>query len=183
VDFAAALTSLRSVVLRPEITVQETPAPTRLAPHSVALLGEATDGETELASGRFVVLHDPAGQEAWDGTFRVVSFVRAPVEMEMATDPALAAVAWAWLLEALVERDAHWDAPSGTVTTTASESFGALSDRPAVGEVEVRASWTPTDRHLGVHLEAWGDVLARLGGLPPLPAGVRSLPAQRRSRR
>ncbi|MEO6822763.1 MAG: DUF3000 domain-containing protein [Candidatus Nanopelagicales bacterium] len=182
-DFAAALSSLRAVRLRPEITVTETPAPGRLAPHSVALLGEALDGDDEIGSGRFVLLHDPDGQEAWGGTFRVVSFVRASVEMEMATDPALAAVAWAWLLEALNDRAAEWDAPSGTVTTTASESFGALSDRPPVGEVEIRASWTPTDARLGVHLEAWADVLARVGGLPPLPAGVRSLPTQRRTRR
>lgn len=182
-DFTAALESLRAVQLRPEITVSETPAPARIAPHAVALLGEALDGDVEIASGRFVLLHDPDGQQTWGGTFRVVSFVRASVEMEMATDPALPGVAWAWLLEALDGRGAGWTGPSGTVTATASESFGALSDRAPVGEVEIRASWTPTDTRFGVQLQAWGDLLARVGGLPPLPAGVRSLPTQRRARR
>jgi hypothetical protein len=175
-EFELALASLQSVRLRPEVTVQETPAPARLAPHSVAMLGEAAIDNEEVASGRFVLLHDPDGQEPWGGRFRVVSFVRASVELEMAADPVVTEVAWAWLLEALQERGARWTLPSGTVTRTASQSFGALEDRPPVGEVEVRASWTPDDADLGPHLQAWADLLAQVGGLPPLPAGVSSLP-------
>lgn len=183
-DFAAALASLRDATLRPEITVEETPAPARLAPHAVALVGEVTgDDGTELASGRFVLLHDPAGQEPWGGTFRIVSFVRACVEMEMATDPVLAEVAWSWLTEALDEHSAAWIAPSGTVTRTASQSFGSLQDRPPVGEAEVRASWTPCDLDLGAHLAAWASLLAHLGGLPPIPAGVAVLGRAREARR
>lgn len=180
--FTTALESLRSVTFRPEITVSETPAPARLAPHSVALLGEVVVGEDELASGRFVLLHDPDGQEPWGGTFRVVSFVRASVEMEMAADPLLTEVAWSWLLEALDDRGAAWTAPSGTVTRTASQSFGSLQDRPPVGEVEIRASWTPRDPVLGPHLGAWSDLLSHLGGLPPLPPGVAPLTRPRSAR-
>ncbi len=174
--FSAALASLRAATLRPEVLVDETPAPSRLAPHAVALIGEVKGGDEELASGRFVLLHDPAGQEPWGGTFRIVTFVRAYVELEMATDPALTEVAWAWLLEALDGQGAAWDAPSGTVTRTASESFGSLADRPPVGEVEVRASWTPRDAVIAPHLAAWGDLLAHVAGLPPLPYGVTLLP-------
>lgn len=163
--------------------MSETPAPQRLAPHAVAMLGEVLDGEEELASGRFVLLHDPDGQEPWGGVFRVVSFIRAPVEMEMATDPVLSEVAWSWLIESLDGHDASWDAPSGTVTRTASQSFGSLQERAPVGEVEIRASWTPLDTGLGAHLVAWADLLVRLAGLPPVPNGVTVLGAGRSSRR
>lgn len=173
--FTAALSDLRSAPLRPEVHVEETPAPSRLAPHAVALSGEIDDGEEELSSGRFVLLHDPAGQEPWGGQFRVVSFVRARVELEMATDPVLTEVAWSWLLECLQERGARWSAASGTVTRTASQSFGSLDGRSPVGEVEIRASWTPDGPVVGPHLAAWSELLAQVAGLPPLQSGVTPL--------
>ena len=183
--FARAIGRLRAVPLRPEVCLTEVPAPQRIAPYAVALSAEVVGvaGEAELASGRFVLLHDPAGQEPWGGTFRIVSFVRACVEMEMATDPVLAEVAWSWLTEALDEQRASWLAPSGTVTRTASQSFGSLQDRLPVGEVEVRASWSPGDLELGAHLTAWAGLLAHLGGLPPIPAGVAVLGRAREARR
>ncbi|MEV6784924.1 DUF3000 family protein, partial [Streptomyces sp. NPDC051098] len=36
-------------------------------------------GEDDLADGRLVLLHDPAGHDAWQGTFRMVTLVRAGV--------------------------------------------------------------------------------------------------------
>ena len=136
--------------------------------------------DEEAASGRFVLLHDPAGQEPWDGDFRVVTFAKGTVELDIAQDPMLTGVAWSWLEEALESRGADFRAASGTVTRTASESFGAISDRPVSGDVEIRASWTPTRSNIGQHLEAWGDVLAQVAGLQPLPPGVASLPRPRR---
>ena len=171
-EFALALASLRDAPVRPEVLIEETPAPSRLAPHAVALSGELLADEEELASGRFVLLHDPAGQDPWEGTLRVVTFVRARIELEMAADPLLGAVAWSWLADSLDDHRAHWRAPSGTVTRTCSESFGAIEARETVGEVELRASWTPTDADAGSHLAAWADLLAHLAGLPPLPQGV-----------
>ena len=44
-----------------------------------------------------MLLHDPAGNDAWDGHFRCVTFARADIEPEMATDPMLGAVGWTWL--------------------------------------------------------------------------------------
>nr|BFF21761.1 hypothetical protein GCM10025730_52820 [Promicromonospora thailandica] len=113
VDFAAALADLRHQALRAEVRLTEIPAPRRVAPFSAALAGDVLPGasgpsagpagpedhdhaEEPLATGRFVVLHDPAGQEAWHGTFRVVTLVRATLEPEMAADPMLADVAWSW---------------------------------------------------------------------------------------
>ena len=68
-NFAAAVASLRPVRLRAEIRLSEAPAPQRLAPFAVALTADVAgaDGE-DIVTGRFVVLHDPAGQEAWHGT-------------------------------------------------------------------------------------------------------------------
>ena len=49
----------------------------------------------------------------------------------MVTDPLLASVGWSWLLDALASHDAEYVAPSGTVTSVSSESFGSMSDEPA----------------------------------------------------
>ena len=177
--FSRALQSLRAVRLRPEISCDEAPAPQRLAPFSVALTADLTVDDDEVGSGRFVVLHNPDGHEAWDGTFRVVTFARAGLDPEMAADPLVTEVGWAWLMECLSVRHIEPIAASGTVTRVSSESFGAMSDRPTSAEIEIRASWTPTDETLlGDHLYAWGDLLCTAAGLPPLPAGV--VPINRR---
>jgi hypothetical protein len=179
-EFEAALYSLRGVRYRPEILVTEAPAPVRLAPHAVALTAEVIDQDLDLGSGRLVVLHDPAGQDAWQGTFRVVAFAKATLEPEMAADPMLAQVGWSWLEEALEENGAAWGAISGTVTRVTSESFGGLSDRPLEGQIEIRASWTPATPDLGPHALAWAAVLAQAAGLLPLPTGITALPRPRR---
>ncbi len=185
--FRRACESLRAVRLRPEVVLDEAPAPQRLAPWAVAMTGDVLADPTdetaeELATGRFVLLHDPAGHETWNGTFRVVTFVRAGVEPEVAADPMLASVGWSWLVESLEAHRAPYTAPSGTVTRVASESFGAMGDRAPSAEVEIRASWTALDSRLGPHLEAWADLLATTAGLPPLAPGVVALPRARRTR-
>jgi Protein of unknown function (DUF3000) len=181
--FARAVASLRPVRMRSEIRLAEAPAPQRLAPFAVALTAEVGDRDNdEVASGRFVVLHDPAGQESWQGCSRIVAYVRAELEPEMAADPFLAAVAWTWLTEALGR---HVPSPGvralgGTVTRVGSESFGTMAARQPVAHVELRVSWTPDGDDLAPHLTAWGDVLASAAGLAPLPPGVAALPSRRR---
>jgi hypothetical protein len=178
--FARALTAVRAAWMRPEVVVEETPAPQRLAPYSVALSAEVVVGDVEVAGGRLVLLHEPDGHEAWQGTFRLVAYVRAELDQEMAGDPLLPSVGWAWLTEALDAHGAGYLAPSGTVTRVSSESFGAMSDESASAQVEIRASWTPLDgTDVGSHVSAWADVLCAAAGLPPLPAGVRALPGRR----
>lgn len=198
--FQAALAALRAVPPRPDVVLAEAPAPQRLAPWAVALtadlVGPGGPGDAdpeELATGRLVVLHDPAGQEAWQGGFRVVTFLRADLDPEMVADPLLPEVGWDWLLESLQERGAEQVAASGTVTRVVSESFGGMGERPATAEVEIRASWTPVapggpapgdpaavGAGLGAHLVAWCDLLRTAAGQPPLPEGVAALPAARR---
>lgn len=182
-EFTQALSDLRGARLRPEVRLTEVPAPQRIAPYAVALtaevVGTAGDGE-ELASGRFVLLHDPGAPEPWDGVWRAVTFARAELEPEVASDPMLGAVGWSWLIDALDSHRLPYTAEAGTVTRVVSESFAGLSDRPASVEMEVRASWTPLGGDLGDHLVAWSDLLCTIAGLPPLPEGVIALPGQRR---
>jgi hypothetical protein len=181
-EFAQALSELRGARLRPEVRVTEVPAPQRIAPYAVALTAEvATAGsDEELASGRFVLLHDPSAPEPWDGVWRAVTFARAELEPELSSDPMLGSVGWSWLIDALEDHGLSYAAEAGTVTRVVSESFAGLSDRPASVEMEVRASWTPLGGNLGDHLEAWSDLLCTIAGLPPLPEGVIALPGQRR---
>lgn len=179
-EFVRALHSLRDRRLRPEVRLQEIPAPGRIAPYAVALTGEVlpqagTDPDDEPASGRFVLLHDPAGQEAWQGTFRVVTLVRATLDPETAQDPLLCAAAWSWVEEALQDGDGAFHALGGTVTQVRSQSFGAIAERPDEVEVEIRASWSPHPADAGAHLAAWATVLCTAAGLPPLPEGVAAL--------
>jgi len=168
--------------MRPEVRLTEVPAPQRIAPYAVALTAEVVSqrADEELASGRFVLLHDPSEPEPWGGPWRAVTFARAELEAELANDPMLGAVGWSWLVDALDGRGARHTAEAGTVTRVVSESFAGLADRRASVEMEVRASWTPTDDALGTHLQAWADLLCTVAGLPPLPEGVVALPAQRR---
>jgi hypothetical protein len=183
--FDGALKALRSVRSRPEIVVEESPAPARLAPYAVALTADvmaSPSEESELATGRFVLLYDPAGHEAWDGSFRCVTFARAELESEMETDPLLPEIGWSWLLESLAAHGAQYVAPSGTVTRVASQSFGQLADRVPSAEIEIRASWTPKGT-IDSHLAAWFDVLATCAGLPPMPEGVSLISGARRGTR
>ncbi|MFG1925745.1 DUF3000 domain-containing protein [Cryptosporangium sp. NPDC048952] len=168
--FASAVATLRAVRTRPEILLEEVPAPQRLAPRSFALSGTVVRGDEEVATGRLIVLHDPSGQEAWDGHWRVVSYVTAELESEMGTDPMLAAVGWSWLLDALDLAGARYAAIGGTVTQVSSTRFGDLAGPPTSSDVEVRASWTPmldTSPDLAPHLDAWCVLLASTAGLPP----------------
>lgn len=180
--FRRAANELRSAELRPEVVREEIPAPQRVAPYSTAVSADVIVDERELATGRLVLLHDPAGHEAWQGTFRFVTYVRAEIDADMASDPLLGAVGWSWLIEALEAEKALMKAPSGTVTRVVSESFGGMSDEPARAEIEIRASWTPADQAFRAHVQAWGQLLCTAAGLPPLPAGVTAIPNRRVTR-
>lgn len=180
--FARALRDLRGTAWRPEVSIEEIPSPQRIAPYSVAVSADVVVGDDERGSGRLVLLHDPAGNEAWDGTFRCVTYSKADVEPEMVRDPMLADVVWSWLVEALETRGAAYREPSGTVSAVISTPFGELASDPGSAEVEIRASWTPDlgpGLTLAGHIAAWQDVLCTLSGLPPVPPGVVPLSARR----
>ncbi|WP_328701791.1 DUF3000 domain-containing protein [Aestuariimicrobium ganziense] len=174
-QFRSALADLLGHRWRAEVHADEIPAPQKIAPHSAAIAAEVTVAGTEVGNGRLVLLHDPAGNEAWQGTYRLVSFARADVDQAMVTDPLLTEVGWAWLTDALDQRGAPYAAASGTVTSVVSRSFGGMSDEPDRAEVEIRASWTPLlgdGAPLALHVAAWEDLLCLTSGLSPLPEGI-----------
>ncbi|OAH10381.1 hypothetical protein STSP_62950 [Streptomyces jeddahensis] len=185
--FRAAVDALRGARLRPEIEISPARPPQRLAPFAHALEAAVVDGEDDLADGRLVLLHDPAGHDAWQGSFRLVTLVRAELEPEIAADPLLPEVCWSWLTGALSARGLWFGEPSGTVTRAGSHYFGALAERPPASQIEIRASWTPREGLGGVpdtaaHLAAWCDLLCQVAGLPPAGPGdasVVSLPQRR----
>ncbi|WP_026313941.1 DUF3000 domain-containing protein [Actinomadura flavalba] len=175
--FRRAAASLRSVLdgppPRPELDLEEIPAPQRLAPYAAALSGSIwRDDDTETASGRLILLYDPAGRDGWAGGFRLVAYIQADLEPEVAADELIGQVAWSWLLEAL--EPAGFTGESGTITRAVSESFGDKRGEPSATELELRASWSPTGDELAAHVAAWCEVLASTAGLPP--AGVAAMP-------
>lgn len=175
-EFAAAVRSLTTTRTRSEVRVEEVRPPQKLAPWTYALALTVVVGDDEPATGRLVLLHDPAGYEAWEGTLRLVGYLSAELDAEMAGDPLLPEVGWSWLLDALEAAGADHLAAGGTVTQTSSTRFGDLAGPRRTSDLELRASWTPVGHDVSPHLRAFADLLCTAAGLPP--AGVTALPSR-----
>lgn len=184
--FQRALDSVRRATARPELAVTEIPAPGNLAPYSVALAADVTPSrhgaDSELGTGRFILLYDPSEPDAWGGAFRIVCFAQAPLETEIGLDPFLAEVAWSWLVDALDARSAKYSSASGTATKIISSGFGELAAQGDGAQIELRASWTPLEDDISSHVEGWGELLCMLAGLPPTTEGVTLLSSRRTAR-
>ncbi len=197
---AAAFLAGREVQVRRDFAFEDVPAPKRLAPYATAIAAAVRRDDADVAWGRLVLLYDPDGQEGWDGVFRLVAYIRAEVDPEMAADPLLGQVGWSWLSEAL---DAHvpgYAVPSGTVTRVITEGFGGKQDESPLTGFELRASWSPVGPtgprsggkpkgrnrrgpgpgtadldvlDLPAHIAAWCDCLSAAAGLEP--PGTRAL--------
>jgi hypothetical protein len=178
---------MNAAQVRPEIELGPIRPPQRLAPYSYALGAEVRRPEPDIipetsegdAFGRLILLHDPEGAEAWDGTMRLVSFIQADLDPSEAVDPLLPEVAWSWLVDALQERAEHVTALGGTVTATTSVRYGDISGPPRAHQLEMRASWTATTLALGAHVQAFCEVLEHAAGLPPV--GVIDLSSRSRA--
>jgi len=189
--FAAAVAAFmagRETQRRRDLLFEDVPAPKRLAPFAAAMAATVRRDDADVAWGRLVLLYDPDGQQGWDGFFRLVAYVRADVEPEMAADPLLGEVGWSWLSEALDARVPGYAVPSGTVTRVITEGFGAKQDEVPLTGFELRASWSPTapDHQRGslahsdldvldlsAHIAAWCDCMSAAAGLEP--PGIRAL--------
>lgn len=179
VQFREALSSLCRARFQPDVSLSSIDAPTHLAPYGVGLGAGVTDpanSQRELALGRFMLLYDPRSPESWEGDFRVVSYIRATVEPDVASEQLLSPVAWDWLLESLDRQGAEHARAGGTATRTFSQGFGILQDDKERIEIELRASWTPKGPDMQRHLEAWADMVCTYAGLPPLPDDVVRFP-------
>ncbi|RFS82797.1 Protein of unknown function (DUF3000) [Actinomadura pelletieri DSM 43383] len=175
--FQRALDTLQAILagpgVRPELDLEEMPAPQSLAPYAAAMSGSVyRDDDTEVAMGRLIVLYDPDGRGGWTNDFRIVAYIRADLEPDIAADELIGSVAWDWLLEAL--EPAGYAGVSGTITRAVSESFGDKRGEPSTTELELRASWSPTGDDLAPHVAAWCEVMCTTAGLPP--SGVAALP-------
>ena len=181
-DLEAGLTYQRDA--RPELVFEDEPPPRRLAPYAAAIAASVLQGDTEVGWGKFVLLYDPAGQPGWAGQFRIIAYVRAELDPEIAADPLIAEVGWSWLTEALEARTAGYGQTSGTVTRVVTEGFGTKQDEPTATGFELRASWSPAgeegDRpELDGHVAAWCDALCMAAGLPPLGVSALRPPSRR----
>jgi hypothetical protein len=174
--FTRAVSGLRAVQPRPEIAIDEIAAPQKLAPYAFALSGSVLRHGDEVATGRLILLYDPAGHDAWRGEIRLVTYLTAELEADMAADPLLPGVGWSWLVDALDSYAAAYTAIGGTVTTTASSRFGELAGPPTTADIEIRASWSPLATEAGAlpaaddisaHMEGWCAFLSSTAGLPP----------------
>jgi Protein of unknown function (DUF3000) len=191
---------------RREVDFDSQPPPRKLAPYAAAIgaivhesgpdrgsgaaarSAAARDADTEIGWGSFVLLYDPVGQAGWAGPFRIIAYLRADLEPEIAADPLIGQVGWTWLTEALDARTTGYRQVSGTVTRVVTEGFGAKEDQPVATGFELRASWSPAESgpggpDFGGHLAAWSDALCTASGLPPLPVGVSALRPPRPRRR
>jgi hypothetical protein len=187
--FDAVRSAASSVPVRTEIVLTPAPGPAKLAPFAMALTATVEVAQEEIADGRIVILHDPAGQAAWEGRWRIVLFASADLESGLDDDPVLIEMGWRWLEEALAEHELAVAAFGGTVTRTTSRAFGELQDRAPSGELEIRASLTPILRPgqepqvVAAHVSAWLDLLALITALEPEPTSGVSRISDRRSAR
>ena len=186
-QFREAVAAMNATTVRPEIELGPIRPPQRLAPFSYALGAEVRHPETAIvpersegdAFGRLILLHDPEGAEAWDGTMRLVAYIQADLDSSEAVDPLLPEVAWSWLVDALESNAENVTALGGTVTATTSVRYGDISGPPRAHQLELRASWTATTLELGPHVRAFCEVLEHAAGLPP--TGVTDLGSRTRA--
>src|SRR6201995_5675699 len=184
----AAFTAGREAQRRRDLLFEDVPAPKRLAPFAIATAATVRRDEAGVAWGRLGLPYDPDGQQGWNGLFRLVAYVRADVEPEMAADPLLGEVGWSWLSEALDARVPGYAVPSVTVTRVITEGFGAKQAEITLTVFDIHASWTPTGPEhqpgfaghddldaldLSAHIAAWCDCLSAAAGLEP--PGTRAL--------
>lgn len=163
-----------TATVHPRIELAPIRPPQRLAPFSYALGAEVTHPDSAVvpidsegdAFGRLILLHDPDGDEAWHGVFRLVAYIQADIDAALAADPLLPEVAWSWLVDSL-------ESLGGTVTATSSVRYGDIAGPPRAHQLELRASWTAMNTEMRRHVEAFCEVLAFAAGLPP--AGITHL--------
>lgn len=180
--FAEVATQIERFPWHGSLRVTRIGSPQRIAPQGYALEADVVSAGASVGDGKLVLLHDPAGHEEWGGTFRLVSYARATLDREMATDPLLAGVGWSWVLEALetlADQGAAYAALNGTVTCVTNTAFDASGAQPLDADVEIRASWTPllgAQPEIQPHLHAWQQLLFQVSGIPLPPQGLGSLP-------
>lgn len=174
--FTGMLRGLADVEIRSEISLVQIPAPKGIAPESVAVSAEINhETASDHGVSRLVFCRDPELPEGWNSEFRIIGYAKSPIELEMAKDDFTSAMPWEWLKDSLLAAGAGFAHEAGTTTTVVSTGHGALVSQPQHAELEIRASWAPTNFDLASHLAGWIELLALISGLPPSQSKVARL--------
>lgn len=170
--FRDAVAALKSLAPRREIELDEIRPPKRLAPWTYALGAETCGPSGTEVTARLVLLHDPDGHPSWGGVLRMVVYLRAEVNQDLAHDQGITELGWSWLTGALRSCRTSHTALGGTVTVSSSTKFGELALPEQEHELELRGSWTPLDEELSAHGRAFHELLSSAAGLPPVGVSV-----------
>lgn len=166
-EFALAALSLESPFLRGEVETTQIPSPKGIAPTALAFAAEVpnkADTATSRGVGRIVFIHDPDQFAVWGSNFRVIAYGKSPVETDTHRDEDPAHYYWNLLIRALEKHHVSYSNEAGTVTKMTSTGMGSLGNEAAASEVELRASWSPTEANFGDHFAAWQDLIATMAG-------------------
>lgn len=175
-EFAEVSATLKAVSPREQLELVEIPAPEDLAPQAIAFAAHvhSPEANADAGVGRFVLLGDSQPQDSWMGNYRIIVFAKSSLESDIASDVHADEAAWSWLVEALGKNKCSYSAIAGTVTKVNSTGFGALEGEQNHAEVEIRASWSPTDSNFSSQLNAWQDFILGLSGHSQLIEAVPS---------
>ena len=167
-DFKLAALALRNAEVRPEVKIVQIDAPQNLARHALAFScdvdAESTSAKIDLGTGRFVLLWDDLPQENWSSNFRVICFAKSPLETDIGFNDESSDLAWAWIVTALGNRGANYDAEAGTTTRVISVGHGSIAAQKPHAELELRASCCPQGDNFAAHLSAWQDLICMMSG-------------------
>ena len=180
-EFFLASSRLATAALRKELSIKQIPSPESIAPFAMAFAADVPDGKDSVMHrgvGRIVFLHDSEQNPTWGSNFRVIAYAKSPIEADMSEQPDLANYWWGNLRRSLELNGAGYSHDAGTLTRITSTGLGALTVDDPYSEIELRASWSPTDLDLSRHFLAWQDLVASMAGYA-LEAEVQTLRAKR----
>jgi hypothetical protein len=181
-EFAQAAASLAEPILRKELKVEQIQSPQGIAPHALAFSAEIPNKASESKNrgvGRIVFIYDDSQIETWGGNMRIIAYGKSPlmeVEQGVQDDPTH----WYWgtLTRALSFHGAEYINEAGTVTVMTSKGMGSLLEDSPTNEIELRASWSPTDGNFSSHFAAWQDLIAGMAGYSPDGDSVVQIPVK-----
>lgn len=166
-QFANAALGLTEELMRSELETLQIPSPDKIADHALAFSTQKPNpAETpnNRAAGRIVFLYDTAHYETWGSNMRVIAYGKSPLESDVVGDEDYANYWWGTLELALQKHGARFSHSAGTVTKMISTGVGGLQNETVHTEIELRASWSPTEDNLAPHFAAWQDLIADMAG-------------------
>lgn len=169
-EFRIRVEDISKLTERPEIHLEQIPAPKGIAEEALAISAEvihADHSEADRGVGRLVLCRDSNFPEGWNSEYRIILYAKSPVEVEMGKDPVVDELPWNWLMDSLAQNVASFHSEAGTTTRVLSTGHGSLTPQPQHAEIEIRASWAPEDENFLAHVQAFQDLLALISGLPP----------------